>query len=77
MSGSFLTAMIPRRLIIVAPMAHDHSDRVLGMQHGLEGPCCMARTLWNAMVVWCDVDDLQTLSSRAFVVVIAVLLCVS
>ena len=31
-----VAAMIPRRLIIVAPPTHDHADGVLRMQHGLE-----------------------------------------
>ena len=44
-----LAAMIPRRLIIVAPPTHDHADGVLRMQHGLEGPCCVNHTLRDAM----------------------------
>ena len=44
-----VAAMIPRRLIIVAPPTHDHADGVLRMQHGLEGPCCVNHTLRDAM----------------------------
>ena len=70
LSSRLLTAMIPRRLIIVAPLTRDHADRVLTMQHGLEGPCCVALPFGTPWV-WCDVDDLQTLSSRAFVAALA------
>ena len=44
-----LAAMIPRRLIIVAPNARDHADGGLGIHHRLQGLCRVDHTLRDAM----------------------------